>query len=68
LQDALQLALHYSKAKNRGEAEVCLTQRKFVSRLKKGKTGQVQISKHKIIFIRFDPKRHLHIKERNRSS
>lgn len=66
--DAMQLALYYSKAKQRGEAEVCLTQIKFVSRLKRGSTGQVQISKHKTIIVRADPKRYQAIKDRQKES
>jgi predicted ribosome quality control (RQC) complex YloA/Tae2 family protein len=65
LQDALQLALHYSKARAAGEGEICFTQRKYVSQLKKGKAGQVQISKHQIAYIRYDAERFLKLKERN---
>jgi len=56
LADALQLALHFSKARERGEGEVCITQRKFVSRIPSA-LGKVQISKHKNIFIKADPER-----------
>jgi predicted ribosome quality control (RQC) complex YloA/Tae2 family protein len=64
LLDALQLALYYSKAKNQGEADVCLTQKKFVSRFGKGQAGKVQISKHRTVFARLDPQRYQHLKER----
>ncbi len=37
LKDAFQLALHYSKARHHGEGEICFTQRKYVSRLRKKK-------------------------------
>ena len=64
LADALQLALHFSKAKQQGEAEICVTQRKFVTRLGKNRTGTVQISRHKNIFIKTDENRYRSIKER----
>lgn len=64
LQDAIQLALYYSKAKQHGEAEVCITQRKYVSRFGKGQIGKVQISKHKTIFAKINPTRYQQIKER----
>jgi predicted ribosome quality control (RQC) complex YloA/Tae2 family protein len=57
LQDALQLALFYSKAKEHGSGEVVVTQRKYVSRLGKNSPGKVQISHHKTIFIREDKER-----------
>jgi len=53
LQEALQVAIAYSQAKNKGEADICLTQCKYVSRFGK-KTGQVHISKHKVIHAIFD--------------
>lgn len=64
LQDAMQLALHYSKARDSGEGEVCYTQRKHVARLGKGKTGQVQVAKHQSAWVRFDPVRYNTLKER----
>lgn len=57
IQDALQLALFYSKAKDHGEAEVCVTQRKFVTRFGKNHVGKVQVSKHKLLFARFNSER-----------
>ena len=65
IQDAVQLAIAYSKAKNQGEAEVCLTQCKFVTRYGKGQAGKVQISKHQVIYARFDPERFQKLKERS---
>jgi len=56
LQDALTLAIAHSKAKGEKYVEVLVTQRKFVSKL--GKTGQVQVSQHKIIHSHFDPNRY----------
>lgn len=52
IQDALQLALKHSKAK--GECEVALTQKKYISRFGQAKPGQVHLSKHKTIFVRED--------------
>lgn len=56
LNDAAELALRYSKAKNSGEGEVCLTQVKGLSRVK-GTPGKVMLSKHRIIRIILDNKR-----------
>lgn len=62
LQDAMQLALHYSKAKNQGEGEICLTQRKFVSRL--NQPGKVQVSQRQIFWERLNHERLKMIKAR----
>lgn len=67
LQDALQLALHHSQAKKGGEAEVIVTQRKYVSRFGRGQIGKVQISKHKPVYVRADEKRLKDIKSRERN-
>lgn len=64
LKDAMQLALSYSKAKKQGEADICVTQCKYVVRFGKGKAGKVHISKHQVIHIRHDPARLLRLKER----
>jgi len=64
LQDAIQLALFHSKAKTAGEGEVCITQKKYVTRLGKGKVGKVQISQHNNLYVRLDLKRYARIKER----
>jgi predicted ribosome quality control (RQC) complex YloA/Tae2 family protein len=66
VQDALQLAMAYSKAKDKGEAEVCITQCKFVSRAGKNQPGKVQISRHKLLFVKYDPDRFHSIKTRGR--
>jgi predicted ribosome quality control (RQC) complex YloA/Tae2 family protein len=65
IEDALQLALFHSKAKAGKEGEVCITQRKFVSRLGKSQPGKVQISKHKTLNVRLDEQRLQAIKRRN---
>ncbi len=59
LQDALQLAIYYSKAKSLQWADVVITQRKHVSRFGKGpkNCGKVQISTHKLISVKVDPQR-----------
>lgn len=61
--DAMQLALFYSQAKERGEGEICLTQRKYLSRVGK-QLGRVQVSKHKSVWVRFDPLRFEQLKGR----
>lgn len=57
LLDAIQLALHYSKARDMGEGEVCVTQKKYVTRLARDKPGKVQVSKHKTRWARLDKER-----------
>lgn len=52
IEKAVSLACYYSKAKNAAHAEVCLTEKKYVSRLGKKRDGKVQISKQKIIRTR----------------
>lgn len=54
IKDALQCALFYSKAKEKGEGDICMTQCKFLRRIPRGKPGQVQLSQHKIVHIRED--------------
>jgi predicted ribosome quality control (RQC) complex YloA/Tae2 family protein len=56
LQDALQLAIYHSKGRMVGEGEVCLTQRKYVTRYGTV-AGKVQVSKHKNLQVRLDPER-----------
>lgn len=57
VQDALQLALHFSKARGRAEDEVTMTECKFLSKSKGSKPGQVNVSKHKTVRVRLDSKR-----------
>ena len=64
LEDAKLLALYYSQVREAGSAEVLWTQRKFVSRIKKGKSGLVQISKHAKGWVKFDQDRFRKLKER----
>lgn len=67
IKDAMQVALHHSKAKDRGEAEVCMTQCKYVTRSGRNKPGLVQISKHKTLKIINDLKRFQELKQRKSS-
>lgn len=55
--DAAELACFYSKAKDEKVAEVCLTEKKYVSRFSKNKDGKVQISHQKTISVRIDQNR-----------
>lgn len=57
LNDAFQLALHFSKAKDQGRADICLTQCKYLSRFGKGMAGKVTISKHQVVHVISDPSR-----------
>lgn len=56
LQDALQLALIHSQAKKQRQAEIIVTQQKYVSRFGKGpkNCGKVQVSQHKLYHITLD--------------
>ncbi len=65
LKDGMQLALYFSKARPSGEGEVCLTQRKYVSKM--AKAGQAQISQHKTLWVRLDPERIRSLQERTRN-
>lgn len=65
LADAMQIALHYSKAKNEKSAEICLTQCKFLSKMGRGTTGKVQVSKHRILTVKMDKERFRRLKEGN---
>lgn len=65
IQDAVQLAIAYSKGKDKGIVEVCMTQRKFVSRMGKHKKGKVQISKHQNLQACLDLNRLKTIKSRS---
>lgn len=56
LNDAAELALRYSKAKDQSQGEVCLTQVKGLTRVK-GVPGKVMLSKHKVIHVVLDSKR-----------
>lgn len=63
--DACQLALHYSKAKDQREANVHLTQCKYVQKIKKSPPGMVSLSKHRSIRIIGDMNRLKSIFERS---
>jgi predicted ribosome quality control (RQC) complex YloA/Tae2 family protein len=54
---AVELALYYSKARPRGQGEVCLTQTKYISRFSQDQPGKVHVSKHKILYGRINPQR-----------
>ncbi|MEK7339243.1 MAG: NFACT RNA binding domain-containing protein [Candidatus Rhabdochlamydia sp.] len=52
LQDAMQLALYFSQARRQSQAEVLITEVKYVSRTKT--TGKVLVSKHKTKKVQLD--------------
>lgn len=56
LEDALQLALYFSKARNdpKSSHEVLLTEKKYVSRLPRTPKGRVVVSKHKTYTVALD--------------
>ena len=55
--DAMQLAHYFSKARASSEIEVCVTQRKYVSKLGGSNPGKVQVSKHQSLKTRIDKAR-----------
>lgn len=56
LQDAMQLALYYSKERNRGEGEVLWTEKKEVRRPKqKQALGRVEVRTYRFKHVRLDP-------------
>jgi predicted ribosome quality control (RQC) complex YloA/Tae2 family protein len=57
LLDAMQLALHFSKAKKLAEEDVIVTQCKYLSKSKGSRPGLVNVSRHKQVPFRNDPKR-----------
>lgn len=62
LLDAMQCAIFYSKAKQEKTVEICVTQKKFVSRFGKGQPGKVQISQHRLVHVINDPERFKRLK------
>ncbi len=67
LKDAVQAALFYSKSKDKQEGEICITQRKYVSRLGKKEPGKVQISHHRIVYAKTDQGRLKKLRERKKN-
>ncbi|MBS4165205.1 Uncharacterized protein NEOC65_000254 [Neochlamydia sp. AcF65] len=63
LQDAIHAALFYSKAKERQEGEVCITQCKYVSRYKNHTPGKVHLSIQRIAYAKIDLERLKKLKE-----
>lgn len=63
LNDAAELALRYSKAKESSSGEVSLTQVKGLTRVK-GAPGKVMISKHKVLRIALDDARWKRLKNK----
>ncbi|MDR2539072.1 MAG: NFACT RNA binding domain-containing protein [Chlamydiales bacterium] len=55
LQDAMQLALYFSQARKQSQAEVLITEVKYVSRTKT--TGKVLVSKHRTKKVQLNPNR-----------
>lgn len=64
INDAMMLAMFYSKAKEKTAADIVVTQCKYVKKAPSAAKGQVQISKHKRLPIHFDKDRLRTIKER----
>lgn len=64
LLDAMQLALYYSKVKNEKGADVCWTQKKYLSPMKGSAQGVVQLSKHHTQWVSKDTNRLSALQER----
>lgn len=64
VQDALLLALAYSKARDEKEADIVVTQCKHVNRLRGGALGKVQLGKHKVMFVKQNAERLVNVKKR----
>jgi predicted ribosome quality control (RQC) complex YloA/Tae2 family protein len=64
IQDAIQAALFFSKAKDAKEGEVCITQCKYVSHFGKNQPGKVQISNARTVYAKLDMERLKKLKER----
>lgn len=65
LLDAAELALRFSKGKDKGSAEVCVSQVKYLSRIKSA-LGKVQLSTHKVIHINLNDERWNRLRERRK--
>lgn len=65
VQDALHLALAYSKASGEREADIVATQCKQVSRFRDGPPGKVQLGKHKVMMVKHNADRLKEIKKRH---
>jgi len=57
LLDAAYLAIHYSKAKSEGKADLYYTECKYLRRAKDSKTGLVTVTQEKNLSVRVDEKR-----------
>jgi predicted ribosome quality control (RQC) complex YloA/Tae2 family protein len=57
VKDALQLALHFSKARSRGADEVVMTECKYIAKARGAPSGQVNLSRHQTIYVKLDPVR-----------
>ncbi len=57
LLDGANLAIHYSKAKNEGKADLYYTQVKYLRRAKDGKTGLVLPTQEKNLTVALDERR-----------
>ena len=57
LLDSACLAIHYSKAKSQGRADIYYTQVKYLRRIKDGRTGLVTPTREKNLFVVLDEQR-----------
>ena len=55
--DAANLAIYFSKAKDNLENEVVYTKRKYLRKISGSPAGQISMSKHKVLSIRYDDNR-----------
>lgn len=57
LQDAMQLALYFSKDKDKEEEDVIVAECQYVSKPKRAKPGQVTVSRHRTVRVRLSTER-----------
>lgn len=68
LEEALQVAAHFSKAADQAIVDVCVTQAKHLRRPKGGPLGQVWLSEHRVLSVRPDPQRVREIQSQSRQA
>lgn len=57
IQEAAQLAAHFSRLKREGGGEVICTPRKYIRRPREGKPGQVLTTRERVMWVDLDPER-----------
>lgn len=66
--DAAHLAAHFSALRGEDKVEVIITRRRYVVKRKKSPSGEVQVTKEKVILLRLEPTRLKQLLESERKS